>query len=87
MVLSETEVISKAKTFRKRRLSLNPMDETVIEEARKQHKEEAQQPTLTPSVSEGSPGLGGRSLKRRPSISPDMDQSGKEVQPPGMPSA
>merc|ERR1712070_415218 len=30
----------KAKTFRKRRLSLNPMDDDVIEQARKQHAQE-----------------------------------------------
>merc|ERR1719473_1073655 len=39
----------KAKTFRKRRLSLNPMDADVIEAARQQHIQEAAEPEPSPT--------------------------------------
>jgi len=75
----------KAKTFRKRRLSLNPMQADVIEAARVQHEQEAAAGGGSPP---GSPGLdradSGYIRKRRPSISPDMDPGGKSLIPGGM---
>lgn len=64
----------KAKTFRRRRLSLGPMDTAAIEEASKAHE------LATEAESAGGP----RKVKRRISISPDMDPGGKALVPEGL---
>lgn len=75
----------KAKTFRKRRLSLNPMDEDVIKDARKQHDAEASGDVSgTIEEEEGDPVPPKKERKRRLSISPDMDASGQKLVPEGM---
>jgi len=76
----------KAKTFRKRRLSLNPMDESVIQDARKQHDAEVQGQNGTGMLDEeeGEPVPPKKERKRRLSISPDMDASGQKLVPEGM---
>jgi len=73
----------KAKTFRKRRLSVNPMDDSVVVEARRQHDAEKQNsPQGAGNPDEPVPPT--KERKRRLSLSPDMDETGKALAPKGM---
>ena len=87
--------IEKAKSFRKRRLSTTPMAGDLIAEANRKHEEQiaARQREAATGGGERGPELpnetGGepsppKERKRRLSISPDMDQTGKSLVPKGM---